>query len=173
MNTRPLIPLLLVGAFVLACGTRSHSEAVKPATKVALASSAESPAPAPAPVRRIKLTDTGAPDIHPAFVVSTAANDVHFALDVTNGSKRHVELAFASGQQYDFTIVDTAGKEVYRWGSGRMFTQSLQYRTLDGGDTMHIEEHAAPPLGKGSYVAVATLRSSNFPIQQRVPFELR
>jgi hypothetical protein len=54
-----------------------------------------------------------------------------------------------------------------------MFTQSLQNRLLDGGETMHIEERADKALPSGSYVAVATLRSSNYPLEQRFSFHLR
>jgi hypothetical protein len=54
-----------------------------------------------------------------------------------------------------------------------MFTQSVQNASLDGGETMHIAEQTTKALPHGSYVAVATLRSSNFPVQERVAFELR
>ena len=46
----------------------------------------------------------------------------------------------------------------------------MQNRTIDGGETMHITERAALDLPAGSYVAIATLRSTNFPVQERVPF---
>ena len=54
-----------------------------------------------------------------------------------------------------------------------MFTQSVQNDMIDGGETMRIEERAATTLPPGSYVAVATLRSTNYPVQERVAFELR
>jgi hypothetical protein len=54
-----------------------------------------------------------------------------------------------------------------------MFTQSLQNRMLGSGETKRFEEHASTTLPPGSYVAVATLRSSNYPVQERVAFELR
>jgi hypothetical protein len=54
-----------------------------------------------------------------------------------------------------------------------MFTQSVQNRTIDGGETLHITETAPLDLPPGSYVAVAKLRSTNFPVQERVPFEVR
>jgi hypothetical protein len=38
---------------------------------------------------------------------------------------------------------------------------------------MRIAERGAPDLPPGSYVAVATLRSTNFPVQERATFELR
>jgi hypothetical protein len=49
----------------------------------------------------------------------------------------------------------------------------MQNRTIDGGGTLHIAEHASAALPLGSYVAVATLRSTNYPVQERVAFELR
>lgn len=108
-----------------------------------------------------------------AFVVRAEARAIHFALNLTNATKKHVELSFPSGQEYDFAVVDSTGREVYRWGKERMFTQSIQNRLLDGGATMRIEERANQSLPNGSYVAVATLRSSNYPVQERVPFQLR
>jgi hypothetical protein len=168
MNTRLLIPLLLAGAVALACGSRSHSDAaVKP--RAPRVSAAEVPA-----ARAVRPADTaGAPRIAPAFVVTTRDRALRFDLAIRNEGKKHVELAFPSGQEYDFAVLNGEGQEVYRWGNGRMFTQSRQNRMLDGGDTLRIEESAAPSLAPGSYVAVATLHSSNFPVEQRVAFELR
>lgn len=167
MNTRLLVPVLIAGAIALACGSRSRSDAaVKPAAARAVAVTQ-----AGAPARR--GADTTPAHIAPTFVVTTRQRDVHFALVIRNEGRKHVELAFPSGQAYDFTVLDGRGKEVYRWANGRMFTQSRQNRMLDGGDTLRIEEVAAPSLAPGSYVAVATLNSSNFPVQERVAFQLR
>ena len=167
MNSRLLIPLLLAGAVALACGSRTHSEAaatVAPANRVANGEANHE-------VKRTEKRASG--EIRSAFAVSAANNALHFALNVTNPGRKHIELTFPSGQEYDFSVRDSAGREVYRWGKGRMFTQSLQNRVLDGGETKKFEEHAATSLPPGSYVAVATLRSSNYPVQERVAFELR
>lgn len=165
---RLLIPLLLAGAVALACGSRSRSDAAaRPAT-----STHGAVAEAPAAPRR-SAADTTPVRIAPAFVVTTQNRALRFDLAIHNEGRKHVELAFPSGQTYDFAVVDGRGKEVYRWGNGRMFTQSRQNRMLDGGDTMRIEESATPDLAPGSYVAVATLHSSNYPVEQRVAFELR
>ncbi|MBA3672380.1 MAG: hypothetical protein H0W68_10230 [Gemmatimonadaceae bacterium] len=107
------------------------------------------------------------------FAVNVEPHALRFALALTNQTKKHLELSFASGQQYDFAVLDDAGREVYRWGSARMFTQSMQNKLLGGGETFHIDERATTTLPHGAYVAVATLRSSNFPVSRRVPFELR
>ena len=159
MNPRLFIPLLLAGAVALACGSRTHSEA------------AATVAPTQKSVQRVEKRTAG--EIKSTFAVSAAPSGLHFALNVTNAGKKGVELTFPGGQQYDFTVKDSAGREVYRWGKGRMFTQSLQNKVIDGGETMRFEEHAPTTLPAGAYVAVATLRSSNYPVQERVEFELR
>jgi hypothetical protein len=159
MNSRLLIPLLLAGAVALACGSRSHSEAAATA--------------APAARSAPRAEKRASAEIRSAFAVSAAPNALHFALNVTNPGKKGIELTFPSGQEYDFSVRDSLGREVYRWGKGRMFTQSLQNKVLDGGETKRFEEHAATTLPPGSYVAIATLRSSNYPVQERVAFELR
>jgi hypothetical protein len=159
MNSRLLIPLLLAGAVALACGSRTHSEA------------AATVAPTSRNVQRAEKRAAG--EIRSAFAVSAANNGLHFALNVTNPGKKGIELTFPSGQEYDFSVRDSSGREVYRWGKGRMFTQTLQNKVLDGGETKKFEEHAATTLPPGTYVAIATLHSSNYPVQERVAFELR
>lgn len=160
MNTRLLIPLLLAGAVALACGSLSRSDASAVTVK--------------SPQRHAKkASDASAPQINTAFSVSAEPGAVLFNLAVANTGRKSVELAFPNGQQYDFSVVDSTGREVYRWGKGRMFTQSVQNKNLDGGETMQIRETVSAKLPHGAYVAVATLQSSNFPVQQRVPFELR
>ena len=180
MNTRILIPLLLVGAVALACGSRTHADAtVKPTDKrVRLTGTPTLQAqtvtvPRPAPVERPAPVKVTVAQLKSAFVARAEARAIHFVLDLTNATKKNVELSFPSGQEYDFAVVDSTGREVYRWSKERMFTQSIQNRLLDAGATMRIEERAEQSLPNGSYVAVATLRSSNYPVQERVPFELR
>jgi hypothetical protein len=177
MNTRILIPLLLAGAVALACGSRSHAEATAQPTDKSVqqagAPTAMVIATVPAaPAQRATSAPAPAP-LKSAFVVRAEARAIHFSLDLTNATKKHLELEFPSGQEYDFAVMDSTGKEVYRWGKERMFTQSLQNRLLDGGETMRYEERADKALPNGSYVAIATLRSSNFPVQERVPFRLQ
>ena len=176
MITRILIPLLVVGAVALACGSRTHADAtVKPnarrmrmtetPTLSAQTLTVQRAAPAPEHVSVSPLKSV--------FVVRADARAISFVLDLTNTTKKNVELSFPSGQEYDFVVVDIAGREVYRWSNERMFTQSIKNRLLDGGATMRIEERADKSLPNGSYVAVATLRSTNYPVQERVPFDLR
>jgi len=168
MNVRNiLIPLLCIGAVAFACGPRSHSEASLVTTNLVK--------PAADPARRVshKRTLQNVTHVTGKFAVVAQQNSIHFALDVTNEGKKNAELTFPDGQRYDFAVIDSEGREVYRWADGRMFTQSVQNTSLEGGETMRIAEQATPSLKPGSYVAVATLRSTNFPVQERVAFDLR
>jgi hypothetical protein len=166
MNVRNLlIPILCLGAVAFACGPRSHSEASL--VSVNLAKPLAAPAVKKTPKKEQQVR------VAPSFTISVEHKSIRFALDVTNPTKKDVELTFPDGQTHDFVVLDSIGREVYRWGAGRMFTQSVQNRTIDGGETMHISETAALELPQGSYVAVATLRSTNFPVQERLPFQVR
>jgi hypothetical protein len=167
MNVRNLlIPLLCIGAVAFACGPRSHSEASLVSLNIAKVST-------PTVKKTQKKEQQKVTRVTPTFTVQVENNALRFALDVTNVSKKNVELTFPDGQTYDFVVIDSNGREVYHWGAGRMFTQSVQNKTIDRGETLHIAERATPSLPQGSYVAVATLRSTNFPVQERVAFELR
>jgi hypothetical protein len=169
MNVRNLlIPLLCLGAVAFACGPRSHSEASLVSVNLATAVAA------PPVVNRAKKTPKKEQQVRvaPNFTISVEHKSIRFALDVTNPTKKDVELTFPDGQTHDFIVLDSVGREVYRWGEGRMFTQSVQNRTIDGGETMHITENATIDLQPGSYVAVAKLRSTNFPVQERASFEV-
>jgi Intracellular proteinase inhibitor len=165
MNVRNLlIPLLCLGAVAFACGPRSHSEASLVSVNVAKPLAAPAVKKAPKKEQQVRVA--------PNFTVNVEHKSIRFALDVTNPTKKDVELTFPDGQTHDFVVLDSVGREVYRWGAGRMFTQSVQNRTIDGGETMHITERAELDLAPGSYVAVAKLRSTNFPVQERVTFEV-
>jgi hypothetical protein len=168
MNVRNiLIPLLCLGAVAFACGPRSHSEASLVTTNIVSA--------ATEPTHHVsrKQPRLNVTHVTGKFAVTAQQNSIRFALDVTNDGKKNAELIFPNGQRYDFTVIDSNGREVFRWADGRMFTQSVQNTTIDGGETVHIAEDATTSLPPGAYVAVATLRSTNFPVQERAEFELR
>ena len=168
MNVRNiLIPLLCIGAVAFACGPRSHTEASLVTSNIVSATNE--------PTHKVprKRALQNVTRVTGEFDVVAERNSIRFALDVTNIGKKNAELLFPDGQRYDFAVVDSEGRVVYRWAKGRMFTQSVQNETLEGGETMRIAEQATPSLAPGRYVAVATLRSTNFPVQERVSFELR
>ena len=168
MNSRLVITLLCAGAVAFACGPRSRSEApVALASAVPVRITPQSP--------RITRSSAARPEVKivSQFDVQTKGRDAQFALTVKNVGNKHAELDFANGQRYDFVVIDSAGREVWHWSTGRMFTQSVQNKQLGSGETMRVSETwKKPSVAPGKYTVVATLKSSNYPTAQRAEFVL-
>ncbi len=100
------------------------------------------------------------------------SDGVAFDFTITNSGAKKVEVNFPSGQTHDLVVLDSLGREVWRWSNGRMFTQSLQNKVLRSSDTLAWAERwrNAPA---GHYVAVATMASANFPVTERAEFIVR
>lgn len=97
---------------------------------------------------------------------------MRFAFRVTNAGGGKVEVQFPSGQTHDVVVLDTLGREVWRWSEGRMFTQLIQNKTLRTDDSLAYTERwrdARP----GEYVAVARLASGSHPVEERARFTVR
>lgn len=141
---------LLVALFALAtaCGPRSRS--AEPAAQKRAAGG-----PPVASSLDVQLTD-----------------DVRFAFHVTNNAAKRLELTFPSGLTHDIVVLDEAGREVWRWSEGRMFTQTLQNHVLETDETVSYSADWHPASQHGSFIAVASLHSENYPIEQRVRFTL-
>ena len=113
------------------------------------------------------------PIVTAQLYVHASDSSVRLALHVVNASKKRVELTFPSGQTYDFVILDSLGREMWRWGTGRMFTQALRNKLLAGGETMDMEETwSSAPLPPGKYTARGTLTSLNYPLVQETEFTI-
>jgi hypothetical protein len=104
--------------------------------------------------------------------VAVSPTGVKFALQVTNLAPHAVEVNFPNGQTHEFIVLDTLGHEVWRWSSGRMFTQAVQNREVDSNETLSFGEGWNPNGLRGKYTALAMLRSSNHPVEERVDFVL-
>ena len=159
--SRVAIALLCAGALAFACGPRTHSEA---------ASTASLTTAAPVVQQGTTRSHSDGAALASQLDVKFERQEVQFALHVTNQSRKHVEVAFPNGQTHEFVVVDSAGREVWRWSASRLFTQALQNKLLGGGETMSVGERWTRPQTRGKYTVIATLNSSNFPIQQRADF---
>ncbi len=155
-QTGALIALRLVPAFavaaamVFACGPRSHSSE------------------APERARTVS-----GPSIVTTLDVRQRGHQLAFTFRITNNAKKKLELDFPSGQTHDVVVLDAAGEEVWRWSTGRMFTQALQNRVLAAGDTLAYEMIWTPTASVGSTMtAVAVLLSDNHPLEQRTDFAI-
>ena len=98
---------------------------------------------------------------------------IEFAFSVTNNAARKLELLFPTGQTHDFVVVDSLGREVWRWSEGRMFTQALQSKILESRGSLSLAAAWRAEVPPGRYVAIASLLSENKPLEQRVEFQVR
>ena len=166
MSSRLVISVMCVGAVAFACGPQTHNEASMPKNSAAGDVAIEQQGA----VRRASLKESA---IDAQLYVRTGESPMRLALHVVNNGKKRVELTFPTGQTHDFVILDTAGREVWRWGNGRMFTQALRNKLLGAGGTMELEaEIGAASLKPGRYTARAMLTSENYPLVQEAEFRI-
>jgi hypothetical protein len=167
-NTRIIIGLLCAGALAFACGPRSSSE-----TPVALALAL--PVHPTAPLERAHRNSAPRAEVklNTHFTVDVKNNAVRFAFLVKNVGGKHAEVNFANGQAYDFVVVDSTGRRLWQWSEGRMFTQIVQNRQLGAGETMQVgETWKKQSVRAGRYTVIATLKSTNYPAEERAEFVL-
>src|ERR1043166_4730633 len=138
MPQRIVPALLLAAALTYACGPRSHT--AEPTRQ----NTADGP-PVAASLN-IKIN-----------------SEVSFAFHVTNNEKKRLELTFPSGQTHDIVVLDSIGRQVWRWSDGRMFTQSLQNKVVESHETLTYQATWKPDGRTGKYTAVASLMSQNHP----------
>lgn len=82
----------------------------------------------------------------PSLEVSTGGSSVDLVLQVTNPSEEPVELNFASGQIYDFVVLE-GEREIWRWSEDQMFTQALRRERLGPGESRRFEAQWRPRPG--------------------------
>ena len=100
------------------------------------------------------------------------ADKLKFTLSVKNNTTKMLELRFPDGQTHDFFVKDFAGKVIWRWSEGRMFTSAMRSETLKGKGETAFEESWNIEGQHGSFTAVAILKSNNFPVETSVQFML-
>lgn len=159
MTSRLLIWLLCAGALALACGPHArHNESAASTTDAR----PDRPPAAAASDPRVLATSA-----------NVAVNKgVAFTLHVTNVADHAVELDFPSGQTHDFVVIDSLGREVWRWSDGRLFTQAFQNKFLDSKETATYAERWDGRGRRGRFTAIALLKSSNHPVEERISFTL-
>jgi hypothetical protein len=159
MNGKVPFTLLCFSVLAFACGPRSHSEGTTAATETRRAT---------APTTSISNSNS---PLAPTLDVQVS-DRVHFAFSVVNASKKKLEVNFPDGQTHEVVVLDSLGREVWRWSEGRLFTQAMQNKVLRTSDQLEYDEEWRNPA-PGTYVAVARLASVNYPVEQRVEFTVR
>jgi hypothetical protein len=84
------------------------------------------------------------------LTVSPAESALQVTLDVENEGDDAVSMQFSDGQRAEFVAEDAdSGDEVWRWSSGRMFSQALGSVDLDPGQSASFEGGwQDPPAGE-------------------------
>jgi hypothetical protein len=146
MRSRLVYALIIAAGFAFSCGRRSHT--AEPS------GNARNSGPPVASSLNVRVN-----------------SEVSFAFHITNNAAKRLELTFPSGQTHDIAVLDSVGREVWRWSEGRLFTQALQNRVLEASETVTYEASWRPPRA-GHFTAVASLRSVSHPLEQRLEFNL-
>jgi len=156
MDNRLILPLLCAASAVaFAAAPFSHDEK-------------------PIATARHHAAENAAP-IVTTFDITRPKNDaekLRFTLSVKNNTTKMLELRFPDGQTHDFFVKDFAGKVIWRWSEGRMFTSAMRSETLKGKGETAFEESWNIEGQHGSFTAVAILKSNNFPVETSVQFML-
>ncbi|HET7583707.1 MAG TPA: BsuPI-related putative proteinase inhibitor [Gemmatimonadaceae bacterium] len=160
MSSRFFIWLLVVGALVLACGP--HVGTTESAS-IADAATRDSTTRVAMSAARKTLTSSVDVDV---------GEHVALTLHVTNRSDSGVEISFPSGKTHDFVVLDTAGRELWRWSEGRLFTQAMRNKQLDAKEAITFDERWEPGSHHGEFIAIGILNSSNFPVRDSVRFRV-
>ena len=148
MNRSVFSALILTAFIAYACGPRARS----------------------AEPERKKPVD--GPPIAVSFDVKIR-DGIEFDFRVTNNAARKLELLFPTGQTHEVVVVDSLGREVWRWSEGRMSTQALQNKLVESSATLAWQAAWRSEVPAGRYVAIASLLSENKPLEERVTFEVR
>jgi hypothetical protein len=100
----------------------------------------------------------GAKTLPPIFIGVSADQSIYqqgesiaMALTVLNREDQTLALTSPSGQAFDFYIDDAAGKRVWQWSAGRMFTLALVTRKLEPGQPLTYVAGCCQDLAPGKY----------------------
>ncbi len=77
-------------------------------------------------------------EIKPSFEMNSSG--LTMKVSITNVSDKPIVFNHSSGQKFDFTLLDSNGKELYRWSDGRFFTMMLTSTTIEAGKTVEFSE---------------------------------
>jgi len=96
--------------------------------------------------------------------VQSGVQEIEATFSVRSATEVPVRVTFNSGQSYDFRLLNSEGKELWRWSSGRMFAMVIIEKEL-GPDGWTFREKIplsaeGSNLAPGRYQVVAELAAS-------------
>lgn len=90
-------------------------------------------------------------------------NNIVFDIGLFSHYTKPIELTFSSGQQFELTITDKSGNEVFRYSDDKFFTLALVNKTLNPGellswkDEWDMTDKNGVKLTSGDYKAVVNI----------------
>jgi len=166
MHARNFVALLATIGLAVACGSRARE------FSLVMAGTTSGPGSERTTASAVAAHTPATNPLATTLDVTIHDDEVRFVLHVTNTSGKKLELTFPNGQTHDLTVLDAAGDPVWRWGSGQMFTQALRNQPLDSHASLAYTVRWRQPALHGPLTAVATLTSTNYPVESRTPFAL-
>ena len=97
---------------------------------------------------------------------------IQLALRVTNNTMKSVELRFPNGMTHDFIVQDPKGRTVWRWSEGRLFTQTIQNKTVRASDTLTLRRRVECTECAWDICRCSNAEYRLTPIERRVAFTL-
>ena len=104
-----------------------------------------------------------------ATLATTVDRLVTLTLTVSNPLASAMDVAFASSQQYDFSIADATGTVLWRWSAARAFAQMFGTQHLAPNGSM-VFTAQWKPTAKGTFVAVGSLVSASHTAAAKAAF---
>jgi hypothetical protein len=99
--------------------------------------------------------------VNPAKI--RGAQPVAVTFTVTNNSKNASKYNFLTSQEFDVSVKDTKGAEVWRWSAGRVFANRIGYLSLKQGQSAQFKavwngmNAQGQPASPGTYMVMAYL----------------
>ena len=90
---------------------------------------------------------------------------MNFNFELKNNSTEDKVLQFGSGQQFEITVENEEGEEVYRYSDGKYFTMAIVFREIKAGesiewqDSWDMKDKDGKELSEGKYTATIEILS--------------
>lgn len=120
--------------------------------------------------------DTARPNpagLRAAVSASGTRDSVVLVLKVVNGSAADVDVAFPSGQRFDFQVLERpSGRVVWTWSADKMFTAALAQQRIAARETLAFST-VWKPSAPGDYVVRGVFTSSSHPLRAEAALSIR
>lgn len=107
-----------------------------------------------------------------------AGESIPFEMVLRNANDRAQTLTFLGGQDFDIVVRNSAGAEVWRWSTGRAFTQQIRTVSFAPGEerrfaaTWDQRSNAGEQAPAGGYQATATTATRSLIASNTIPLQI-